>query len=80
MDPPCQKVITQTVAAFTITSVYVNPFNSAVVSARMFDENNNPLAGNCFLMEGEDYNQWNNDDNYLVTFVANQIRAMPSLN
>lgn len=80
MDPPCQKVITQTVASFSISSVYVNPFNSAVVNVRMFDENNNPLAGNCFVMQGEDYSKWNNDDGYLVQFVSDQIRAMPSLN
>lgn len=79
LDPPSEKIIIQRITSFTITSVYLNPFNSAVVNIRMFDENNIALGGKSLLMEGEDYQAWSNDDSYLITFVEREIRDSPTV-
>lgn len=73
VNPPAVKVITQEIYSFTITSIFVNVFSSATVNVRLFDDKNVSLASKSFVLSGEDYAQWNNDDQYLINWITQQI-------
>jgi hypothetical protein len=74
--PPVEQVIKTVIASFTIENVSVNLFTSANISVSYLDERGLCVGGNVFLMDGEDYVLWNNDDEYLVEWVTLQIKQI----
>jgi hypothetical protein len=74
--PPVEQVIKTVIASFTIENVSVNLFTSANISVSYLDERGLGVGGNIFLMDGEDYALWNNDDAYLVEWTTRQIKQI----
>ena len=74
--PPVEQVIKTVIFSFKIENVSVNLFTSANISVSYLDERGFPIGGNVFLMEGEDYALWNNDDEYLVEWTTIQVKQI----
>jgi hypothetical protein len=67
---PFDKTITKTVVSFTlnITSMIFN--TSATFRVYLYDANNKIVETTNVIVEGEEYLNWNNDDNYIIQLVA----------
>jgi hypothetical protein len=74
--PPVEQVIKTVIFSFKIENVSVNLFTSANISVSYLDDRGLCVGGNVFLMEGEDYALWNNDDEYLVEWVTIQVKQI----
>lgn len=74
--PPVEQIVKTIITGFQIENVSVNLFTSANISVSYLDERGLCVGGNIFLMEGEDYALWNNDDEYLVEWVTLQIKQI----
>jgi hypothetical protein len=76
ISPPVEQVIKTVICGFRIENVSVNLFTSANISVSYLEERGFPIGGNVFLMEGEDYALWNNNDEYLVEWVTIQVKQI----
>jgi hypothetical protein len=76
VNPPVEQIVKTTIAGFRIENVSVNLFLSANISVSYLDERGFPIGGNVYLMEGEDYARWNNNDEYLVEWTTIQIKQI----
>lgn len=74
--PPVEQIVKTVIAGFQIENVQVYLFNSANISVSYLDDRGLCVGGNVFLMEGEDYALWNNDDEYLVEWTRLQIKQI----
>jgi hypothetical protein len=74
--PPVEQVIKTVIFSFKIENVSVNLFTSANISVSYLDDRGFCVGGNVFLMEGEDYALWNNDDEYLVEWTTIQVKQI----
>lgn len=74
--PPVEQVIRTVIVGFRIENVSVNLFASANISVSYLDDRGYNIGGNVFLMEGEDYALWNNDDEYLVVWTTTQVKQV----
>ncbi len=71
-------VITNTITKVQIRVMSVELFTSVSVVASLF--NNESLIDNKFFkIEGEEYNNWGNSDQYLVNLVLNKLGLTPSV-
>jgi hypothetical protein len=70
---PFDIVSTLTVHRFDIDSIDIRLFTSAVIRVNLFDSNGFRVSVKNVLMEGEDYANWGNDDQYIITFVMNSL-------
>ena len=75
---PFEIVSTITVNRFEIDSIDIRLFTSAVIRVNLFDLNGFRASVKNVLMEGEDYANWGNDDQYIVTFVMNSLGFTPA--
>lgn len=76
VEPPVEKTIIRTIYGFSIMNVAVVPFEYAMISTKLFDENGDVIINKTMLMGGIDYENWNNDDQYLYDWVQGQIQLM----
>lgn len=70
---PAQEVTTVTVASFKINVMSLELFKGAHLSIALFNSEMNVIGIKYIDIMGEDYEQWNNDDNYVINFVANKL-------
>ena len=75
---PFEIVSTLTVNRFEIDSIDIRLFTSAVIRVNLFDLNGFRVSVKNVLMQGEDYANWGNDDQYIVTFVMNSLGFTPA--
>lgn len=66
------KVISFKVDSFTIATLDVVPFTSATIVCNLYF-NENPIGTQRLIMQGEDYNAWTNDDDYLINWIKQQL-------
>lgn len=81
ISPPIevpQPTITYT--TFQIVSVEVILNKKANVKVILFSEDRTRCQDRLFSMEGEDYTQWGNQDNYVYLWVCNQMGITPEPN
>ena len=76
---PFEIVSTLTVNRFEIDSIDIRLFTSAVIRVNLFDLNGFRVSVKNVLMEGEDYTNWGNDDQYILTFVINSLGFTPTV-
>jgi hypothetical protein len=74
---PFEIVSTLTVNRFEIDSIDIRLFTSAVIRVNLFDSNGFRVCVKNVLMEGEDYANWGNDDQYILTFIMNSLGFTP---
>ena len=72
IEPFTQTVSTTTVS-FTVACRNIDLFNSATFSVDTFDIDGNILNRQILTMSTEDYNQWNNNDTYVIQWVAKTL-------
>ncbi len=70
-------VVTNTINKVQIRVMNVELFTSVSVAASLF--NNDSLIDNKFFkIEGEEYNNWGNSDQYIVNLVLTKLGLTPS--
>jgi len=77
--PP--KEIPQPTLTATSFSVYVNNLvlnTSCTLMTILYDEHNNIIKNESYLLQGQEYQDWTTDD-YIITFVRN-LYDLPPLN
>lgn len=70
-------VINNTITKVQIRVMNVELFTSVSVVASLF-ENDKILDNKYFKIEGEEYNNWGNSDQYLVNLVLTKLGLTPS--
>ena len=63
----------KTVASFKIHITGMELFKGVTVVATLFDENGNHVGNRMIEIKDQDYLAWNNDDQYIVDFVARKL-------
>jgi hypothetical protein len=66
-------IITYLVNKFSINVLSISLNERAVVSANIYNKNDMILYSKNFIIEGEEYNAWDNDDNYLKNLIASKL-------
>ena len=64
-------VTTNTATSFKVEVNKVNLFVSADIRISLFSENNNIIRRDYLTLSGDSYNNWANNDEYIITYVAN---------
>jgi len=72
IEPFTQTVSTTTVS-FNVACRNIDLFNSATFSVDTFDIDGNILNRQMLTMNSEDYSQWNNNDSYVIEWVAKTL-------
>ena len=75
---PYEIVSTITVNRFEIDAIDIRLFTSANIRVNLFDLAGFRVSTRNVLMEGDDYANWGNDDQYIVTFVMNALGFTPT--
>lgn len=74
---PFEIVSTLTVVRFEIDSIDIRLFTSAIIRVNLFDSNGFRVCAKNVLMEGADYANWGNDDQYILTFIMDSLGFTP---
>jgi hypothetical protein len=69
---PKVKIIEKTLTTFSIkiTEFIFNQSVSLLVS--FYDTDGAIIENNFLLLEGSDYNNWSNDDNYIINYICDK--------
>jgi hypothetical protein len=67
---PVTNTTTLTIYKFEIINVTVTPFTSALLSVLCYDNNNQFVSSKNITMDGTNYTNWSNNDQYLIDFVS----------
>ena len=70
---PFDKIVTKVIYSFEIQNTEITLFNSAKIRVNLLNEQKNIVDVSIVILEGDDYNNWGNDDNYIINFVANKF-------
>ncbi len=70
---PCVKVVEKSIDKCVISVVGLTLGISCVVRAECKKGDDYPELINTFLLEGDDYLAWTNDDSYIVNYVLNKL-------
>lgn len=65
------KSVNFQIEKISIDVLYIDLNQSALIRVQTFSNDNNFINSNHFLLDGEDYQNWLNDD-YLIQFVCNK--------
>lgn len=63
----------RTISSFSIRVQQLDLFKSVSLVVMLFDTDGNIVETKFLTLEGEDYLGWNNDDQYIVNYVANKL-------
>lgn len=72
---PITKTDVQTIIKFDISVVSVALFQSCKIRVGLYNDKGNLVLNKIISMEGDDYLNWSNDDNYLIDWVKNKISS-----
>lgn len=70
---PFDKVTSQVIVRFTMQIYNLVLNTSATFRVSMYDINDRCIDNVSVIIEGDAYKAWNNDDNYVVQYVADQL-------
>jgi len=73
LDPPYDIISKQTITSFTYRVTDVILFESATVLILFLDENENCVRTIQYVVEGEEYAEWSDDDQYIVDLIVEKI-------
>ena len=74
---PKEDIITRELYSIIINVESVQLFTSAQITVSYFDNNGMFIKIDRLTMEGEDYANWSNDDQYIYTYVYNTLNITP---
>lgn len=64
---------TKTVTSFKVHVVNVELFTSVTVAVSLFNDVGAIVGSRCYVIGGDEYLAWNNDDQYLINLVAQKL-------
>ena len=67
---PKQKIITKTLSAFSIKITDFIFNQSVTLLITLYDSDNGIVENNFLVLEGSDYNNWSNNDDYIINYVC----------
>ena len=67
---PAQITQVKNVSSFRVTVVSLELFKSVTLNVQFFDEKNVIVDIKTVQISGTDYTNWNNDDNYIINYIA----------
>jgi hypothetical protein len=70
---PVDRVTTVTIYSFTIDSIEVDLFNSARIRVYLMNQDNVGIDCTFVTLAGVDYENWGNNDEYIINYVANTL-------
>jgi hypothetical protein len=70
---PINKTVVQTVVRFSIDIISLVLNTSATFRVTMWDADNRILEGVNVIIDGQDYLQWSNNDDYVVQFISKKL-------
>jgi hypothetical protein len=70
---PVDKTTTQTIVRFTLDIVELLLNQSATFRVSLYNINDKLVDTKFVTLEGADYNNWGNEDEYILQFVANEL-------
>ena len=59
--------------SFEIQVLHLVLFQSVTVMITLYDENNSPIDNKMITIDGDDYLNWSNNDNWLIDYVLNKL-------
>ena len=73
LDSPYDIISKQTITSFTYRVTDIILFESATVLILFLDENENCIRTVQYVVEGEEYAEWSDDDQYVVDLIVEKI-------
>jgi hypothetical protein len=75
---PKEFITLRTSNKISIFVTSVKLFQQAEIHVHFLDDAGSCIEVNVFVMEGEDYLSWSNDDQYVVNWVLKKLGLSPS--
>jgi hypothetical protein len=69
--------IIQELCSIIVNVDTIDLFNSATIQVAYFGTGGNFMKIDTLIMEGEDYTNWNNDDQYIYNYVYTKLNITP---
>jgi hypothetical protein len=73
LDSPYDIISKQTITSFTYRVTDIILFESATVLILFLDENENCIRTVQYVVEGEEYAEWSDDDEYILDLIVKKI-------
>ena len=70
---PATETTTKLITSFTVNITNLQLFTSVTVNAMLYGENGSFQAVKTITFSGQDYLDWNNDDQYIITKTAEKL-------
>jgi hypothetical protein len=70
---PATETTTKVITSFTVNVMRLELFQSVTVNAMLYGENGNFQEVKTLTLSGQDYLDWNNNDQYLIDKVAEKL-------
>ena len=70
---PVDKTTTKTITRFSLDISKMTLNSSAAFRVSLFDANDKYIDATIVTLEGQDYLNWGNDDQYVINFVAQKL-------
>lgn len=67
---PSEKISIKIITSFTVNVLRLELFTSVTVNAILYGADNNFIEAKTITISGQDYLDWNNNDQYLINKVA----------
>lgn len=67
------QTIVKTIGGFKIASCFVTPFESAMVQVFLLNQDGEHVENANVMLDGTDYAAWGDNDQFLVTKVAERL-------
>lgn len=59
---------------FRVSIVELKLFESVTVCAHLLDQDGKLMDNRIYILEGSDYNNWSNDDKYVVNYIKQKLQ------
>ena len=70
---PAEEITTKIITSFTVNVMRLELFQSVTVNVMLYGENGGFLEVKTITLSGQDYLDWNNNDQYLIDKVAEKL-------
>jgi hypothetical protein len=80
LEPPVEKIVINKVVKFIIANLQITLFEQATMTAVLYNVDDVLLDTLYLILAGREYLDWNSDDEYLINWVAQQIRYTYNVN
>jgi len=73
LETTCEIISKQTITSFNYRVTDIILFKSATIFITFCDENNFCFKGVQYVVEGEEYANWKDDDQYIIDLITSKI-------